>query len=150
AARLNDDVRVHVDLDEPAYCYLIAFNPDGREQLCHPPEEGLAPPRLVGFDYPPDPNWYFSLADGVGLQAFVLLASRQPLPPYRRWRSGLGAAPWPAGIPSDGVWYFDGHQDWRLPVERGPERLRRGAPRPFQELCRFFTHRPEVEAVRVI
>jgi hypothetical protein len=34
--RVRDAVRVYARLSEPAYCYLIAFNPDDTEQLCHP------------------------------------------------------------------------------------------------------------------
>src|SRR5262249_50813184 len=34
--KINDSVRVFARLSAPAYCYLIAFNPDGSEQLCHP------------------------------------------------------------------------------------------------------------------
>src|SRR5262249_25096326 len=32
----EDSVRITVRLNDPAYCYLIAFNPNGKEQLCYP------------------------------------------------------------------------------------------------------------------
>ena len=36
AACFDDDVRVKVKLNHSAYCYLVAFNPNGDEQLCQP------------------------------------------------------------------------------------------------------------------
>src|SRR5262249_25562091 len=33
ATHLGDEVRVTATLSEPAHCYLVAFNPDGRWQL---------------------------------------------------------------------------------------------------------------------
>src|SRR5262249_22766410 len=77
----DDDVRVHAQLSVPAYCYLIALNPDGKVQLCEPSTPTEAPAQTDRLDYPQG-TVYFPLTDGVGLQAFVLLVSRQPLPPF--------------------------------------------------------------------
>src|SRR5262249_18662125 len=60
--RVNDNVRIAAKLTEPAYYYLIAFNPKGSEagmeQLCHPEGENgkgaeTAPPdRDASVEYP--------------------------------------------------------------------------------------------------
>ena len=76
SGRYEDDVRVHARLTVPAYCYLIALNPDGTEQLCVPERSGpaaAARPRWTS----PDP------ADGIRPDrqrrpaAFVLVAARR-------------------------------------------------------------------------
>jgi serine/threonine protein kinase len=151
-ARLDDDVRVVVELSAPAYCYLIAFNPDGTEQLCFPEEDdekkarALAPARLASLRFPQ--TKYFGL-DATGLQAFVLVASTQRLPPYAQWRSALGAIPWER-VEAAGVWRFDGQELVPLPRERGQVRERGGQPKPLLSLCNFFQSRPEFEAVHVL
>ena len=44
SARVEDDVIVRADLSEPAYSYLIAFRPDGTDELCgQPTKTTLAP-----------------------------------------------------------------------------------------------------------
>ena len=37
-----DNRCVSAKLSRPAYCYLIAFNPDGTEQLCYPEDAEMA------------------------------------------------------------------------------------------------------------
>src|SRR5262249_26431026 len=59
AARLDDDVRIELKLSSPAYCYLIAFNPNGDEQLCYPPDVAAAPPPVGYFKYPPVETRFF-------------------------------------------------------------------------------------------
>ncbi|HSQ58805.1 MAG TPA: protein kinase, partial [Gemmata sp.] len=113
---LNDSVRFTVKLSAPAYCYLIAFNPDGKDQLCYPEAEseqearGAIPHVLGEVRFPADSSKYFVL-DQAGIQAFVVIASSRPLPAYREWLSLAGAAPWPKqsdrGDPG-GVWRYDG------------------------------------------
>jgi serine/threonine protein kinase len=146
SARFDDDVRVHAELEDPAHCLLLAFNPDGKEQLCVPKDPNLPPPLTARLDYPPETNKYFSLTDGTGLQAFVIVASRQPLPPYSQWRP---AAPWKA-VQADSGWRFhDGDLTPLLQV-RGQERERGDAPQALRELCDYFKGRPDVEAVEVL
>jgi tRNA A-37 threonylcarbamoyl transferase component Bud32 len=125
-AREGDDVRVRAELSEPAYCYLIAYNANGEEQLCYPADDKELPAKLATLDYPRAEYTYFGETDGPGLQAFVLVASREPLPPYRQWQSRLGIAPWQRLPPERawGVWQSDGQ--WttlRHGPERGTERL---------------------------
>jgi hypothetical protein len=133
----------------PAYCYLIALNPDGKVQLCEP-KEAEAPARLDQIDYPLG-NEYFPLNDGIGLQAFVLLASRRPLPPFGQW-DGRAGLPWKSVQAKDGsVWESDGHTfEPRSSTRRGQPREGPGAPRPFEEVCKYVAKLPGIEAVRAI
>ena len=158
AVRLKDKVEVTAKLTTPAYYYLIAFNPKGSEgglvQLCQPENkagegaEAVRPDRRTEVRYPGE--HLFGL-DAVGLQAFVLAASTNPLPPYREWRSRAGAIPW-EGVNDGGTrrWHFDGQAFTPFPRERGQVQPRPGAPEPLQKLRDFFTKRPEFEAVQII
>jgi hypothetical protein len=144
----DDDARVHARLTVPGYCYLIALNPDGKEQLCLPQDDS-APPRTAEVDYPPDPTAGFGLTDGVGLQSFVLVASREPLPLYRAWRARLGGLPWRA-TEADWGWRFDGQHFEALADERGTVRELTGLPAPFVAACRALQHGPGVAAIRAV
>ena len=70
----NDDVRVHARLSAPAYCYVIALNPDGKDQLFFPEDPSTPPPARAQIDAPADSFIGFGLTDGVGLQGVVLVA----------------------------------------------------------------------------
>ncbi len=146
----DDDVKVHAQLNAPAYCYLIALNPDGKAQLCHPTRSTVAPPKSDEIEYPLE-SLYFPLTDGVGLQAFVLLASREPLPSFADWE-GRGGLHW-GTIPGDdaGVWGFDGHNFEPLVSDRrGEPRKRSGEPVEFREVCEYVVKLPGVNAVRAL
>jgi predicted Ser/Thr protein kinase len=146
----DDDVRVHAQLNTPAYCYLIALNADGKTWLCHPPTPTEAPARADAITYPLG-NHYFPLNDGLGLQAFILLASRVPLPPFDEWK-GRAALRWVA-IPGGGadIWRFDDHTFEPLTDgRRSPPRQRSGPPRLFVELCESVARLPGVDAVAAI
>jgi serine/threonine protein kinase len=150
SARFNDDVRVHVRLNRPAYCYLVAFNPDGKEQLCYPKDKNTPPPQNEGFDYPLEATKYFPLNDGIGLQAFVLLASKEPLPSYKEWKAKVGAAPWHK-VRADNFWHFDG-RDF-LNGSRGAEVEReplKELPKAFEDLCSFLKDRPGIAAIDAV
>src|SRR5262249_6975019 len=101
-ARFDDDLKVVVKLTAPAHCYLIAYNPDGEEQLCYPSDGSVAPPPKQDLTYPNTEDSYFGLNDGLGVQAFVLLVSRNPLPTFDLWKRAAGKAPWKA-FTADGV-----------------------------------------------
>jgi hypothetical protein len=138
AGRLDDDVRVHARLTRPAYCYLIALNPDGTPQLCVPADESTPPRRSSEVIFPPDPTDGFGLTDGVGLQAFVLFASRDPLPSYRDWLAHLGGLPWQATA-ADRGWRFEGGNFVPLTHfdgDRGSVRKLADLPGPFAAVCR--------------
>jgi hypothetical protein len=151
AARFRDLVQVRADFSEPAYAFLLAFNPDGKEQLCLPADPGRPPDRGDRLDYP-GPGHAFRLKDGVGLQAFLVVASRQPLPAYDEWKTGRPAVRWQTLPAKEGaVWRGDGE---RLePVTRDGDK--RGdvvalpGVAPLAELCRTLRAAPEVEALAV-
>jgi hypothetical protein len=145
----EDDVRVHARLNAPGYCYLIALNPDGGAQLCLPVDDATPPPRLSEVGFPPDPRLAFGLTDGVGLQAFVLVASPDPLPPYRDWRARAGDLPWLA-TDSGRPWQFDGREFVPLKGQRGAIRPMLGLPAPFEAVCRTLQARPEFVAIQAV
>jgi CHAT domain-containing protein len=153
----RDDVRVYAKLSRPAYCYLIAFNPDGTEQLCHPAFDGsdpaaarqVVPPEVTEFRFFPDDLGYFNL-DNAGLQVFVLVTSSKPLPPYAEWRAGVGKPPWRAVYQADGRWQFDGRDFSRLDQDRGNRQERDLVPPALRELAEFFKGLPGLDAVRIV
>ena len=79
---------VRAELSEPAYAYLIAFRPDGTDELCDPDDEDMPPQKKPQPQYPPPTksDERYRLSEGAGLQAFALVVSRQPLPSYREWK----------------------------------------------------------------
>ncbi len=152
SGRLDDDVRVHARLTAPAYCYLIALNPDGQPQICVPADESTPPRRSSEVIFPPDPTEGFGLTDGVGLQAFVLLASRDPLPPYRDWLAHLGGLPWQA-TEADRGWRFDGRSFrplTHLEGDRGSVRKLADLPAPFAAVCRAINSSPETTSIQAV
>ncbi|MBL8799521.1 MAG: serine/threonine protein kinase [Planctomycetia bacterium] len=149
AARVDDDVRVEVRFPTPSYCYLLALNPDGNQQLCYPTDDTTAPARAASLDYPPDRNRYFGLTDGAGMQAFVLVAAQQPLPAYADWRSRQGAVPWRTSQ-AEGVWSYDGEQLKQLGIERGQERVRGQTPPALVELVKSLQARRGQVSVQVL
>jgi hypothetical protein len=148
SAREKDLVRVSARLDRPAYCYVIAFNPDGHDQLYYPPDRDVPPPKSAEIDYPADEG-YFPLTDGAGLQALVLVASNEPLPPYERWRAGLGEVPWQP-TQADGVWRSVGRGLELATAMRSGTAAPSEPPRTLSELHRFLATRPGVAAVRAL
>jgi hypothetical protein len=108
----GDKVQVSSEFSGPAYCYLVALNPDGRIQLCWPADEQTVPERSERLDFP-DAEHGFDLTDEPrgGLQAFVLVAARQPLPAFAEWRKQIPALSWER-LPAhtDVVWQGDGNR----------------------------------------
>jgi tRNA A-37 threonylcarbamoyl transferase component Bud32 len=150
AVQFDDRVQVKAEFSEPVYCFLLAFNPDGKEQLCWPADGRQPPERQDRLDYPE--KQLFALNDGEGLQAFVLLASRQPLPAYDDWKSQRPVPVWRTLRPKAGVvWRGDGRilepmtraGDQRGTVMQLPELTLLG------ELCEQLRQAPGVEALAV-
>ncbi len=135
---VNDRVRVFVELNRPAYGYLIAFLPDGREQLCWPADETSAPARTRKFDFPKrKPESHGWVLDGAnGAHAFVLVLSKEPLPAYAEWKRRNGSAPW-ARYRAPGYQEFDSTRGKRLRENN-----------PFRDVCEFLRDRPDVDLVR--
>src|SRR5262249_26016401 len=99
----EDSFRVVARLKQPAYCYLIAFQPDGKDVLCFPKSELEPPGPCDSLSYPER----FLRVPSPGVHTFALVASNQPLPEYQRWRAGKII--WPQQpLTDEGTWRFDG------------------------------------------
>jgi hypothetical protein len=152
--RLKDLVRIHVTLSRPAYVYLIALNPDGTIQL-GVPAGGIVPssPRTE-LEYPEDPDNYFWLTDGVGLQAFVVVASDRPLPAYESWTTQVpGGLAW-SPVDQEGFWTYDSAAPSCAARFRGKLRgeivRRESAPEALVSLCDRLRRSPGVTLVRAV
>jgi serine/threonine protein kinase len=149
----DDGVEVEARLSQPAYAFLIAFRPDGTQELCLPEKPDKPPTPTERLRFPPTSENDFGLEEGAGLQAFAVVASSQPLRPFQQWWSRQGC-PWQKSeAPPDVVWRsLDG-----TPVEgliadpsgaRGTREVRGKAP--VARLARWLKERPQVEAVAVL
>src|SRR5262249_28058074 len=84
-----------------------------------------------------------------GLQVFVVVASREPLPSYNEWRKQRGPAPWQRLAGGDKVWHCDGNKIDKFNPER---RIIRGqvvpllSQPPLMGLCQW-TRGGEAELV---
>jgi serine/threonine protein kinase len=155
----DDRVTVTAKLDSPAYWYLIALTPDGKFQLflaqeddgkSNLPKKESDLPRQsaqIGSD-----KWYFHLTEGCGLQAFVVVASREKLPPFDKWDGRVGLQKhWKqvAADKSHGVWEYRDGEIRRISSEpRGPEKRPDSSPALFQEVCKYLEKLSKVEVIR--
>jgi hypothetical protein len=154
AARFDDNVRVSARLSAPGYCYLIALNPDGTVQVCPKDQEKVPPSRTSEIVFPGAADDYYALTDGPGLQAFVLVASRTPLPSFESWPARAGL-PWSSTSEGE-AWQFDGRDFDFLgsatkhnPADRGEVRhVKTAAPTPFVAVCNYLKQLPGVDAIR--
>jgi serine/threonine protein kinase len=112
--RLGDQVTVEARLSRPAYCYLVAFRPDGVLEPCFPYDDAEPPTPTDHLQNVADLSVErFSLTDGLGLCVFVVVASDKPLPAYRDFIA-LNKPPWSRQPPHLGqhfshtVWSYDG------------------------------------------
>jgi serine/threonine protein kinase len=152
-ARLNDRVTVEVVLSEPAYAYVIAFNPtdktDGREQLV-PETEANRPPKKQDHL---SPDTRLIMNDGEGLQVFAVVASRQPLPSYAEWRERRPPLPWQRTRATSGVVWRDDGEGVYPQVEPGLVRATEEVESDkavVGDLARKLKAMPGVEAVDVV
>ncbi len=152
-ARFDDRVEVEADLSEPAYAYLIAFNPTDKpgegEQLIPRREAGQAPPRRDHLAT----TGFLRLNDGAGLQAFAVVASRQPLPPYAEWRTRRPPLDWGRKRATKGVVrQSDGEKPVRSFFDPGAFRAEEeeNDKEVIDKLARALRGLPGVEAVAVV
>jgi hypothetical protein len=148
-ARFDDKVQVEAEFSEPVYAFLLAFNPNGKEQLCLPNDPGQRPDRRDRLDYP-EGDEAFRLNDGVGLQAFVVVASRQPLPAYDEWKAQRPGVDWMTLRPKEGaVWRGDGERLEPL-TRHGDDRgevVKLEGLTPLKELWRTLRRSPGIDAL---
>lgn len=141
--QFDDAVRVKVRFREPAYCYLIAFNPDGKDQLLYP--AGHEKPARVGeLSYPVDVKRGHYLNDATGVQAFVVVSSRKPLPPYDVWPPRAAVTKLWKRFSAKGVWEYDGREFTFHGAERGEVRSL-GIPEPFAAVCETLSGSEGIE-----
>jgi hypothetical protein len=105
----DDVVKLKVQLERPQFVIVVALNPDGSIQLCVPDDESDKPTATNSLEFPSESDLYFSLTDGKGQQAFLVLLSEEPLPAFRELRSKLEAVGWKTNS-QPGLWQFDGAQ----------------------------------------
>ena len=152
--RLKDLVRVHVTLSPPGYCYLIALNANGKPELCLP-AGGIVPSSPRGkLVFPEDPADYFGLTDGVGLQAFVVVAFDRSLPAYESWKTQVpGGLAW-SSVDLEGFWTYDSAAPSDAARFRGRLRgdiiRRESAPEALVNLCDRLRRSPGVTLVRAV
>ena len=125
-------------------------NPDGSIQHCYPESPASAPPRTESLEFPGDPLSGFGLTDGVGVQAFVLIASAQPLPPPEAVRGKIEKLPWKP-LHNDAVWRFDGEK-WSLDLDprRGTKRPLADLPQPLDRSCRALKGGLDIETIQAL
>jgi hypothetical protein len=148
----GDDVTwVLARLDPPAYCYLIAFDPDGQFRLADPPDVTEPPSRRSEICYAPASRSSrgASYPRGAGMQAWLLVAASTPLPPFADWPAARRLR-W-RSVQAEGVWRFDGHSIERIQAgdHRVLERMFE-SPRPFAQLCASLTDIPDIDAIEAI
>jgi hypothetical protein len=156
-ARCDDQVTVAAELSAPAYCYLIAYRPDGTEELTfpEPQKQNEAPPLTDRPRYPSvSVGVEIGLNEGPGLHAFVLVARSKPLPPYAQWRKQHGASPWARSDALPGVvWRMDGTTLRAYSVDdpeaRGAGREVRGAG-ALPRLVEWLRQQTEAGAVSAV
>jgi serine/threonine protein kinase len=148
----GDGAFVSARLSAPAFGFLVALNPDGKVQLCAPPDCDEPPRQSSEIRF--EGTSYFPFTDGPGLQVFLVLASRRPLPPFARW----SGSDWLKGhwshIAADrvpGVWRHDGRVATLVSsVTRGPMRKGHGPPEAFDEVCKYLATLPEIDVIQSV
>ena len=128
--RLGDVLKVEIELYPPAYCYIVAFRPDGVVECIYPePAESHKPPEMT--DRPRYPSKsrgnYYGLTDGTGLWVFGVVASSKPLQSYQRAITRNKPPKLAGGIsPANTVFWDDGKWVETL-TKAGTDRGTRGA-----------------------
>jgi hypothetical protein len=149
-------VTVQAQLSHPAYAFLIAFQPDGKAEVCFPEEEDEQPQLAVNPRYPSRPESaakVFGLTDGTGLQAFAVVVSRRSLPAFQEWWSQCGVCPWKREQAAPGVVYRADGEDtvetWNAAGRTRGKGVEDKDKKPLADLARWLREQPDVEAVQV-
>jgi hypothetical protein len=156
ATHRDDSVTVEAKLPRPAYAYLIAFRPDGTEELCFPEKDDEPPPLTDTPRYPSVSRGVnYGLNEGEGLQVFVLVLSQEKLPAYKEWRARCGASPWkkhPAT--QDVVWRDDGTDVEALtaahPLGTRGKGQEISGKTPLAELADWLRRAPQIDTVAAL
>ena len=156
AVRPGDDVTIEAELSEPAFCYLIAFRPDGVDEVFLPQDPETLPQETRTPRYPPEskPADAYRFEEGTGLHAFALVVSKAPLPPYRAWKARRELPPWQKGLSAalGVVWWYDGLRlspltGADMSSQRSQGATVRGGGAAVAELAAWLKADPVVDAV---
>jgi hypothetical protein len=116
--RWGDRVTVQAHLTRPAYAFLIAFQANGKVEVCFPEKDNEPPTPTGKPSYPSTAasgGDEYELSDGEGLQAFAVVVSSQQLPSFKEWWSNHSKnCPWKKETALPGVVYRANGED---PVE---------------------------------
>lgn len=134
--RLNDDIRWDVRFGCPVFAYLIALNPDGVVQPCYPLDPDRVQKQPISeLRFPEALAQTFGLTDGVGQQAFLLIAQESPLPRLRQWLGDNDLSKWdPTDESGQWVWHTGTLQPWKPNKLRGQVRDLVGKTN-FERIC---------------
>ncbi len=149
--RVDDEVEVSARWNATMFGYLIALDPEGRVQLCQPLEESEPPAGSEEIRI--HESKAYALTGRPGLQVFVVVASRKPLPPYEKWRGAEGLRRLWKPCDDGHAWRSDGRRLEVLAVaSRGALKDRPGPqpPTPLRAVCDYLAQSPEFEAVAAI
>ncbi len=154
-ACLGDQVFLRAQLSSAAYSYLLSFGPDGRMDVWSPADEDERPAPGAAPRYPADGSREaVDLNQGMGLQAFAVVVSREALPDFRTWRARAGPPPWGAAIPAEPglVWCYNGQRIETFSAAsksatRGQGSAARGARGAALKLSEWLRSRPGVAFV---
>lgn len=146
--REKDAVQVQARFRQPVYCYLLAFNPNGEDQLCYPADKTAAPSPQTSLDYPLLSSDAFYLTDGAGQQAFALVVSRSPLPAYQQWLSQAGRFPWEHHDPGSAL-RFDGKAVQVAKNDRGTVAKLKGFD-AFEQLCEWLRKTSSADEIQAV
>jgi hypothetical protein len=153
---LRDTVTVDARLTRPAYAYLIAFQPDGKMEVCFPEAEDEPPSLTDNPRYPStaaSAEQEYGLSDGEGLQAFAVVVSSKPLPAFKDWWPQPGC-PWKTADAPLGVMYRANGEDpvqaWGAANQARSKGVEVAGKKPVGELAGWLRQIPGIETVQVL
>jgi hypothetical protein len=139
---VGDSVRLWAEFGEPADFYLISLNTSGEEVLRLPSSEWETPATLKEFQFPEIGEAGLPLDKGAGVQVFVLIASREPLPSFKQWEDRVGQVPWMPTLFTD-AWYFDGSDIAPVNGPHVSDETGRQVPPMLKNLADFLKDLPD-------
>jgi len=111
--RPNDEIRVAIRVNRPAYLYVLVIDAEGKSSIVHPwaassmRVRSTGQSRAIALSLPADQTWI--LDDGPrGVETILLLAADTPLPSRIDLRSFLHGLESQAGESGDEAVYFVG------------------------------------------
>ncbi len=154
--QVGEVIQVSSTISPSAYCYIIAFNPDGTTELVYPLDEVSLPEKLEILAQPSgrDNELHVHLNNGTGLQVVVLLASRKPLPPFLSWQRRFDPEQWKPVqyMPRDLGWHYKWtrNDDENVDITGTPTIASNPAHDAFLTICRAFQSEPEIDIIEAI